>query len=587
MSNSTAQPVLLAGNASTHTRSAVAGVSWRVLSAAGLLMVIAAGLRIWNMDATFETSDQAAMPYMICTEYGVTWVFAHHYGPVLPVIHKAWSMAWCGLGFSYDETAARMPVALLGMALVGVSYVLARRLHAGRPEAWITALFVAVVPCLVVDSHYPWGDHGVWVLFGAIALWSMLAYVDTRRTIYLWVTAFALFTHCLSSLYAFALPLTLMAGWWFKWRTRAAGDSADGGTVTAGRVLAGFVLPCVLALVVIVTSWRWTGGGQIGHLLDKKDVETFGLHFHQIPRLPGMWAGQFGLIFGMIAAAAMVWVMVAVGRWRRIGLVGIWAWMGLLPFVLIADWNATGYAQYYMFEVVYAASIAGVLLLCRMWRSGRGGRIVSGVVGVLAFLQLGMASVDVMLPDVSLGRYTGVRTGWGNVRPDSGAKAAGWYIRRHVPAEALVMALHTNEGMEVPVAEYYLGRKILAHYDLLPQAVGPLWEAMRDDVDVVIVEPGHEDLVRGRAGWDCVFTALRDGEVVRRIYARRGVAAKDFRLEVGESNALYDRDCHAARVPYPMAAAPGFADALGKYQRCIRDLKAMRFESTLPGSDVP
>lgn len=612
---------------------ASSGVSWRVLPAVGVLVVLAVGLRVWNMDTTFETSDQAAMPCMICSEYGIEWIFAHDYGPVLPAIHKGWAMVWCGLGQPYNEIAARVPVALIGLTLVGVSYLLVRRLHATRAQAYIAALFLSVVPCLVVDSHYPWGDHAVWVLFGAIAMWSILAYGDTGRKRYLLVTAIALFAHCLSSLYAFALPLTLMAGWWFFWRREHAGkndgrlrdgscgsgshaersqdsprhttavprrahhDTSCSRRVTAGSLMVGFVLPCVLALVVIVASWWWTGGGQIGHLLEKRDVETFGLHLHQIPRLPGMWMGQFGLIFGLITAVSMVWVVITTCRGRhhkngdvaslqtplRVGLIGIWAWMGLLPFVLIADWNATGYAQYYMFEVVYAASILGVLAMCRAWRQWGRERVALALVGALAFGQLGLASVDAVLPDLNLTRYTGIRTGWGDVRPDSGVKAVGWYVRKNVPPDAAIMALHTNEGMEVPVAEYYIGRKVLAHYDLLPRAIGPLWEAMCDRVDVLIVEPRHEELVRDRPEWQRAFTATRDGVVVRLIYTRWGFANSEMSMDVHDANALYDRECHAMRVPYPMKAPPGFHDVLGEYQRHIRDLGAMRFRSTLPG----
>ncbi len=576
-------PIDLFAVPSEKMQSLRACLSWWNVFAVGLLVLLTVGLRSWNLGATFETSDQAAMPHMICTFYGVDWIFAHDYGPVLPAIHKVWATAWCGVGGVYDETAARLPVAVMGMLLVGMSYLLVRRLHMPRSVAWIAAMCMTVVPALVVDSRYAWGDHGVWVLLGATSLWCMLSYLDTRRGIYLAAGAVSLFAHCLSSLYAFALPLALMAAWWMAYRHEHTSRKRDAGRVPLKHALIGYVLPCILALIVIFVSWQKTGGGQIGHLLEKGDVGTYGLHVEQIPALPAMWLGQFSFVFGLVTAGAMLWAAAALVRGKRIGLLGIWAWMGLLPFVLIADWNSTGYAQYFMFEVVYAASLLGVLGLCRLWEHWSRHRWAVGLIGALAFLQLSLASLDVILPHNQLSRFTGVQTGWGDVRPDSGVKAAGAYVRAYVPIDATIMTLHTNEGMEVPVAEYYLGRKVLAHYDLLPEAVAPLWEAMREDVDVVIVEPEDEHLVSRLPEWERVYTATRHDVPVRQVYARRSAGLERLVEDVVIANARYDATIHASRVPFELAVPTGFLEKLERYQRTIRELRAMRFESTFPG----
>jgi len=539
------------------------------------LVVLAVILRAANMGATFESSDQAAMGHMIRHNYGIAWLFAYPYGPVLPILHRAFAELLTLLHLPINETATRVPTMWLSLAQVAITYPLLRRLSWPRVDSLVGTTCCAILPLLVTDAHYAWADHAAWLLAGTVALWATLAYLDDRRIWQLAIAAAALLAHCLSSFHVLALPVTLMVVWMLAWRhpSRAMAGRSDR-RAAIWAIGGGYVLPCILALAVIIASWMWTGKGQLGHILSKRNVGTFGLRFQQILEYPDMWFGQFGVVFGLIAAAGTVAGLVCLYQGKRIGLIAIWAWTAILPFVLLVNWNATGYANYYMCETVYTAGLLGAWWLCTLFRSLPRWRSAWAILALCAFVQLTLGSVDVVIAGSGLQRYTGIFTGWGNVRPDSGVKAAGWYVREHVPMEATVLAIHTNKGMEISVAQYYTGRRVLAHYDIPRDLVAPLFKDTYTDADVVIVDVQYQSLVEAADTFELVCRLSHKGRPVRFVYARSKWALPWVDEDVGIINTRYDACYQPRRVPLPLVAPDGFLDKLERYQTAKRRLKA-------------
>jgi hypothetical protein len=362
--------------------------------------------------------------------------------------------------------------------------------------------------------------------------------------------------------------------------------------------LLGYALPCLLASAIVVACWRSTGGGQIGHLLHKREVGTAGWHVGQFEGVIRFWSSQFGYVFGLIAMAGMLWGTYALAsliRWwrherasdlagryhagsrtERLAALAIWAWVGLLPLTLAADWEHIGHAGAYLIEVVYPAAMLGILLVVRSYAhlAGRPYVRVGLAIGTgLALLQLGVGGADTCLAGGRLEQLTGVRTDWGIVRPDSGIKAAGWYVRRYVPPDATVMALHTNKGMEVPVSEYYLGRRVLAGYDVPAPLVEPLAVQVQSLADVLIVPAKYVSLGEQLSGFRYVCTFTRDAAPVRYVYARERLALPVLREEVAPLNRRYDREFPPRRIPCALPAPPHFAESFRIYQDAARDLK--------------
>lgn len=553
------------------------------------VVVLAASLRIWNIDAVFESSDQAAMANMIHHNFGIRWIFAHDYGPTLPVIQRSFSTLCCLLGIPVSEWTCRFPVALVSLAQVLISYPLLRRLKASNREAFFATLCVALLPTLVSDGHYAWGYLTVWLLTGTIALWATVAWLDDRRPVQLVVAGMALFLHCLSNVFAFGLPIVLLLFWIVNLRfdavIRKGNNEQPNGSAWKlrhlGAPVVGFVLPCLAALFVIFISWWWTGGGQIGRLLAKRDHGALSGQFHQVLEMPAFWCTQFGYVFGLITAAGLVWGCVQLRHpaSRRLGLLAIWAVVAAFPLVILTDWSAVGYPGSYFIEVIYCAGLLGGVFLWRLVErlgTGRVSRALSLVVAAGVVIVLGLGTADECLFGGQWTRLTGVRTGWGNVRQDTGIKAAGWYVRRYVPADAVVMSLHANDGMEVTVAEYYCGRRIIAHYDILPAIVAPLLEAMQGHVDVVIVDVEREPLAAKIPGFEQVCVLFNQDKPVRMIYAHRERALPRVCTDIARINPVYDHLYTLRRVPVALPAAPDFLEELARYQKAIKQLKATR-----------
>lgn len=538
------------------------------------ILALALVLRTWGMNATYESSDQAGIPHLVCYSFGLTWPLANNYGLVLPVFVRAFAEVLSRLHLPIGDAAFRWPMVLVGMAQVALTFPLLRRLRFSVNESLVGMLCCALLPCLIWDAHFPWAHPMVWHFAGMVTLWAALAYFDDRRPWQLGLAATALFVHCLSSVWAFALPLTIGLVWYGAWKRGSRQPVRRRDLAITIIVLAS---ACLAALAVMAFNWHLTGKGQLGHLLIKQERGAGGFFLSQFHRLPGLWTAQFGYLFGLVAAAGLVFGSVLLARGDRRGLLAAWGWLAFLPLALLTNWERTE-PGFYMIETLYAAGILGTILLyqafCRT--AGRTGlRAAIMILAILGLGQMALGGIDDCVNGGRLVKWTGVGGGWwGTVQPDTGIKAAGWYVRSHVPMNAVIMSLHTRRGMEAPVAEYYLGRPVLAGYDLRPDMFEPLLRAVGSQVDVLIIRVEDRASVGPLEGFDLVCTFKRDGQPVRFIYARPKWSLPQVNEEIAPLNAEYDRLFVPRHVPIAMPAPPGFDPLLRQYQETVRNLKS-------------
>ncbi len=543
--------------------------------------VTALSLRAWGIHATLESSDQAALGHMLYYSFGIEWIFAHDYGPVLPFIEAVWCRLLSRLHVPIDESVLRIPILLMSLVQVAVTWPLMRRLGFSIRSACAGCVAVAILPPLVSDAHYLWAYQTTWLLLGSVALWAALAWMDERQPWQLWLAAIALFLHCLSSLYSYALPIALLAAW--RWHANTARpplqdrprvltvppDASSTSCLPLGKAfLIGCVLPVLAAVAVIVGSWLWTGRGQLGRLLLKSENGAAGLHVEQILQLPWIWCSQLGPVFGAVCAWAVLTRLRKLRTRDHRSLLALWAVVSIVPYCLLADWSRIGHAPHYTFEAIFAAALLGAAWLAEAMTAGMHWRAVAVPMAIACGMQLAVAGLDLGRPDIDLRAWTGIRAAWGEVRPDTGVKAAGYYIRRFVPRDATILSLHAQSGMELPVAEYYCGRKVLAHYDLPDQVLPEVWKTMEPRVDVVLVEVAQARLLAG-SHLRCVCSLRRDGRIVRMVFARPELRLPARDSEIGVLNAAYDRECVPHRVPVALWAPPGFLGHLQAYQTAI------------------
>lgn len=555
------------------------------------LATVAVGLRVWNVGAVYEASDQVAMAHMVRHNYGIEWIFAHSYGPVLPVIQRGFAQIcmWCHLPL--NEASARLPGIIVGCLQVVLTYFLMRRLRCSTLACWCGTVFAVVMPALVIDAHYSWSYLGTWLFFGTLSLWATLAWLDTRRFGYLFIAGSALMLHCLSNAYSFALPITIAGAYLLAMVTdpqrKVAVDRRPSFRRRYGvGITLGFIVPCLLALGAIVFCYIWTGGGQVGHLMAKNATGTLTVKLQQFFQFPALWFKQLGLFGGSLAAVGIVAGTLALLRLERIGLPAVWAWNGLLPVLILADWSRIGCPEAYFINVMYVGGLLGVWFMVLAYEKRWLPRIVAAGLGGLALGRMLLFSIYAIQPGTLLGLWFGSVGAWGYVQPDSGIKAAGGYVRDHVPANALVLCLHANDGMEANLAEYYCGRKVLAHYDLLPETLLPLLDLMRDRMDVVIADTQQAQWMVGDPDFETVGY-LRNGIMpVRYIFARRSLHLPVVSADVDILNDTYDRRHAVYRVPQPLPAAEQYLSALTVYQSAVSEMKATRRQRQIEAKNL-
>lgn len=257
-----------------------------------------------------------------------------------------------------------------------------------------------------------------------------------------------------------------------------------------------------------------------------------------------------------------------------------------MPFVLAIDPGLVGHPGSYLIDAVFCGGLLAVLLVTRLLQSlkfWRRLRIGLAAVAVAALGHMAVGGVDDCLAGGHLRGFTGVDTGWGNVRADSGIKAAGFYVREHVPTDAVIMSVHTNTGMEVTIAEYYTGRYVVAGYDLPADILPPLTQAMHEKVDVWIMAAEHRHLIAPLEDFGCVATLRHGPEPVRFVYARPGLGLAREELDVAVANEQYDRKYGVHRIPLALSSSPQVTAARARFTSVLRTLKSLRAECPSPG----
>lgn len=538
-------------------------------------LLLAGLLRAWGLGTSFDSSDQVTMPYLVRHGYGLNWIFAHSYGPIPAILQRTVAEILSCLHVPMGETVARLPVAAFSVAQVLLAYPLMRRLRCTRNQAIAASLVCALLPPLVTDGHYAWGYLTIWLFFGTASLWATLAYLDDRRLWQLSLASFSLFAHCLSNCFAFGLPLTLLAVWLItirrdqKTRSQAVSDASFA-----------LVLPCLAALAVSTMSWLGTGGGQIGRLLMKQQTGATGWSLAGMLKWAAIWPTQYGYLFVVPATAGLFYGAVLARRGDRRGLPVVWAFGAFVPLILLTNPSRIGYPGAYLMEPVFVGGMLAVVFIGHVWNTVSPRKLIfkTAFAGacLLGLAHLGLGSVDSCLAGNRLRHWTGVTTGWGSLRPDSGIKAAGWYVRQYVPPDAMIMPLHTNRGMEAPVAEYYLGRRVLAGMDIKAEHLEPLLVSVVDHVDIVIAEPADQEMVDRLPEFTRICTFTRDGQAVRMIYARSAMQLPETTQDIAVVNPQYDRFFTPSRVPLPLPAAPAYKAKMEIYLRTLRHLRGGR-----------
>ena len=148
-----------------------------------LLIVLALGTRLWGLGDRVQSHDES-----IHTRYSWNLYsgrgFAHD-----PLMHGPFLFHATALSyflFGDNDFTARVPVALMGVALVGFPYLLRKWL--GRTGALATSFFLLISPAISYYSRYIRHDIPA-MLFAMVTVYAILSYLRDGRPRWLYVMA--------------------------------------------------------------------------------------------------------------------------------------------------------------------------------------------------------------------------------------------------------------------------------------------------------------------------------------------------------------------------------------------------------------
>jgi hypothetical protein len=520
-----------------------------ILLALVALTALALVLRTYRTDVPFQSGDHATMPYMVSCWFGVSWIIAHTYGPLLPAIVWPFAKAVVALGLVMDEAMWRLPLALIGTLQVPITYLLMQRLG-GRPwTALLAAAYAAVLPLLACDARYTWGYETLGLCVGSVAIWAWLRDLDQPTWFGRWLAGGLLGLYLLSHLTIHAVPLIIVAAvimhLGFRRGLRRLLQPAT-------------LLPVALAAALTLYAYFGLDGGILGRMSHHTALGTLHPGAYTVSDLWHLARLLIGPVWAVFSAIAVIVGLVLIARRDRRGLPALWAAVYLAPLVMLLNVNNIGRPAGYQVQWVFAASCSACLLLqllversTKWTRPARAAiSACAPIFAVLIFAAHLLGSASNLFTDRRWPMLTGT-VDYGAAVPDPGYKAAGWYVRAHVPANAVIFATHENVGLEYPTATYYTGRHVAAAEDTTYEQECRLIEAVTGDIDVAIVEPRY--LARfAERGFDVPVSVMRDGDAILYIAARPGYSIPAMDVEATDGNARFDKDFALQRVPTPV-----------------------------------
>jgi uncharacterized protein (TIGR03663 family) len=148
-----------------------------------ILVILALTTRLWGLGDRVQSHDES-----LHTKF--SWdLYAGHGFRHTPLMHGPFLFHVTALSyflFGDNDFSARLPVALMGVALVAFPYLLRRWL--GRAGALVVSFFLLISPSITYYSRYIRHDIPI-ILWALIVIWAMFSYLRDGRERWLYLTA--------------------------------------------------------------------------------------------------------------------------------------------------------------------------------------------------------------------------------------------------------------------------------------------------------------------------------------------------------------------------------------------------------------
>jgi len=148
-----------------------------------VLIILALATRLWGLGDRVQSHDES-----IHTRYSWNLYVGHGFQHA-PLMHGPFLFHITALSyflFSDNDFSARLPVALMGVALIAFPYLLRRWL--GRTGALVTSFFLLISPSIAYYSRYIRHDIPI-ILWSLVVLWAIFSYLQDGRERWLYLMA--------------------------------------------------------------------------------------------------------------------------------------------------------------------------------------------------------------------------------------------------------------------------------------------------------------------------------------------------------------------------------------------------------------
>lgn len=521
--------------------------------AALLCLIVAAGvfLRLYGQAHTvYQNPDDAVLAYFIVN------------GAKLPVFDTdpatnaiarllSWDYGWPAFApyFAYvrlldvvhipiNELTLAIPIAVFG-ALIGLLlYLLA--LQFDCPDVGLlTAALLAVMPLWVTYGRTIGGFHHIpaSILF-MLAILCIVRYLkrpaDGHAALWAGITTGLYICSDLQFPFGVLILLLLVALWP---RERSGGWQAALMPLWNVRVL----LPPVILFLPYVAAWLYAR--HIGYSPQTFLGTMFGEHspdygFHLIPLL-----NDLAMNMGIPAVIALIGIpFVLRAHWGDSRYVWLTAWtlVAAIPFLFLATRKVTMVWTYQALLLLSLVLLISMALLRIRHVTLRGLAIAVVIAGALATTFGGVFQVSAFKPF-----WPNRALPYGAVVPNNGMKAAGYWVRNNVPADARVFVTH-----DPAIAYWYMGREVTTGGYVCADRRG-VAEAMGDELDVVVDaqrKAGFLPAEKLPYGMKGQIVVRNGGKPVLSIFTRKPIREE---LDTEQVDTLYNRQFNSLDTLWP------------------------------------
>lgn len=494
----------------------------------GAVLGIATLLRVYGLrHLSYAGPDEGLWAYFIVNNAQLPWLSADLAHSALGRI-MSWDYGWpmfvgwdayvrllAAMGIGVNEFTLALPMALCGVAVCFLAFLVGRRV-VGEAAALLAALLVAVLPHAVTWSRTIGGSVTVNSLLLLLAILALLRFLEApdqpRRQ---WLAGAAVGLYLCGDV-QFVVGAAILLGL-VTLGPRPAGY--EGGRGLARLVLRPRLLvpPVVMFLPYVaayIYAWRLGYPDQtyLGTVL-AEHTARWGLHL--VPFLTDLWfnAGLLLVLALTLVPRGLARLTPGYRRW-----LGLWLALTAAPFLFALTKETTLVTCYHNHLLVVAALLmaSGVMSVPQVVLR-RGLTVVLGAGTLLATV----ACVYQVQPLQGV-LWPRLQAPYGAMAPESGLKAAGYWVRTHLRPTDRVFVAH-----DPALAFWYFGREcVTGGYT----AADPPPEAFlqhRDEVRAAVVTAAtpYPPGIFATNGFPGLVTIQSKGRPVAWIHVREPMAA--------------------------------------------------------------